>query len=323
MNKKKIYLTLDTETCTLPFIGKMKLTEKEKQAIAISKPIIYDIGWVLSDTKGNVLLEKNFLVEEVFFCSELFDTAYYKNKRPLYIEMYRKNEIEVQKWEYIVNELLLDLQGVTAITAYNACFDFKKALPFTERFFKAFYSDSYEKWLEGEKVSATNILLKNADTKNPNYLNPVFNLRGTNTPIIDLWSVACQRLINNRRYKKFCVENELFTNSLQYFSTSAESVFRYLIQDYNFVEDHTALSDAQIEKEILCKMLKKGKIEPTIVAFPFRELGTIVQYVQECKNSKNQFCEFLTDKLIELWECDKTDDKTIKKLEKMLEKIEK
>jgi hypothetical protein len=320
---KKIYLTLDTETCTLPFIGKMQLTEKEKQAIAISKPIIYDIGWVLSDTKGNVLLEKNFLVEEVFFCSELFDTAYYKNKRPLYIEMYRKNEIEVQKWEYIVNELLMDLQGVTAITAYNACFDFKKAIPFTEKFFKAFYSSNYKKWLEGEKASATNILLKNTDTKNPNYLNPVFNLRGIDIPIIDLWGVACQRLINNRRYKKFCVENELFTNSMQYFSTSAESVFKYLIQNDNFIESHTALSDAQIEKEILCKMLKKGKIEPTIIAFPFRELGTIVQYVQECQKSKNHFREFLTNKLIELWECDKTDEKAIRKLEKMLEKIEK
>ena len=55
--------------------------------------------------------------------------------------------------------------------------------------------------------------------------------------------------------------------------------FQYLNKKYDFVEDHTALSDSEIEADILTRALKKGKVEPTLKAFPFRELGTTYDYV--------------------------------------------
>ena len=58
-----------------------------------------------------------------------------------------------------------------------------------------------------------------------------------------------------------------------YFKTSAETSFQYLMSDKDFIEDHTALSDALIESIILTKGLKKGRVEPNITAFPFRNLG--------------------------------------------------
>ena len=45
--KKNYYLTLDTETCTLPFANELCRNEKQKQTIAIAKPIVYDIGWTI------------------------------------------------------------------------------------------------------------------------------------------------------------------------------------------------------------------------------------------------------------------------------------
>ena len=85
--KKKYFLTLDTETATLPFANEIAKTPKEKQNIAIAKPLVYDIGWVISDRNGNIIKKENFLVQETFFVPSVFNTAYYKDKRPIYMEM--------------------------------------------------------------------------------------------------------------------------------------------------------------------------------------------------------------------------------------------
>jgi hypothetical protein len=53
------------------------------------------------------------------------------------------------------------------------------------------------------------------------------------------------------------------------------------MNQHDFIEQHTALSDAEIESQILTKALKKGKIEPQIKAFPFRELGTTTEYIKK------------------------------------------
>ena len=55
------------------------------------------------------------------------------------------------------------------------------------------------------------------------------------------------------------------------------------MNNYDFIEDHTALSDALIESQILTKALKKGKIEPTLYAFPFRDLGSTIDYAIDTK----------------------------------------
>ena len=60
--KKKYFLTLDTETATLPFANEIAKTPKEKQNIAIAKPLVYDIGWVISDRKGNIIKKENKII---------------------------------------------------------------------------------------------------------------------------------------------------------------------------------------------------------------------------------------------------------------------
>lgn len=275
---KDYYLILDTETATLPYYTGDN--EKTRKGISIAKPLVYDIGWVISDRQGNIIKESNYLIQETFFVSEIFSTAFYKEKRPMYFEKLKSGDIQVAKWLDAITELLEDCKKCKAVAAYNACFDFKKAIPFTDNYITALYFKDFAEYEERQKKSCYAIE-KNGKTnaKNPDYLNPIFKLKGEEFPIIDIWGLACEKLINNDRYKSYCCKNRLFSDSKQYFSTSAETSFQYLTKQHNFIESHTALDDAKIESEILSKALKKGKVEPNIAPFPFRNLGTTYQYV--------------------------------------------
>lgn len=299
--KKKFYLVLDTETATLPFANDLCKDAKSKQKIAIAKPLVYDIGWVIVDRQGNVYKKVNYLVQETFFVPNVFNTAYYCDKRPIYIDLLEKGLIFAKSWNEIIAELLIDLSICDLVTAYNACFDFKKAIPFTERYIYHLYRKDYNKWEKGQYNHCQKLLngMKDDDDKNPDFLKPVFKLRKNEYPMADLWGIACTKLINIDKYRNYCLEHDLLTASAIYFKTSAETSFQYLMSKYDFIEDHTALSDAEIESQILVKALKKGKVEPEIVAFPFRKLGTTYDYVLA---KKKKYIPIVRDKLEEYLE---------------------
>ena len=298
--KKKYYLILDTETATLPFARTIARNEKEKKNIAIAKPLVYDIGWIISDRQGNIIKKENYLVQETFFVPQVFNTAYYRDKRPQYMEMFGKREIEALPWNNIIEILLQDCRNTDFVCAYNAAFDFKKAIPFTEKYIKALYSNYYQKWEDRQIESCKQIVNGYNNAKNEKYLEPIFELRNEDFPIVDLWGLACQRLINNKRYKDYCLKNGLLTQSGLYFKSSAETSFQYLAREYNFIESHTALDDALIETKILAKALQKGKVFPMIGAFPFKELGYTYDYVRENPKYKqvviNKINSYLSEK---------------------------
>lgn len=289
MGKKKWYLVLDTETATLPLADKIAKNAKEKQRIAIAKPLVYDLGYVIVDRNGNTKVSRNFLIQETFFVPNVFDTAYYKSKRPMYMEKLKNGEIEVATWEQAVTTLISDLEEVDIVCAYNATFDFKKAIPFTERYIKALYSDYYNEWEQEQHRKCLAIAKGNDNSKNEKFLKATFELRGREYPVVDLWGLACERLINTKSYKDFCFENKLFTNSGRYFKTSAETVFQYVTGNADFVEEHTALADAQIESEILVKCLRKGKVEPKIKSFPFNFLGKTIDSAETYADYKTLY----------------------------------
>ena len=298
--KKKYYLILDTETATVPFAGTIARNEQEKKNIAIAKPLVYDIGWTISDRQGNIIKKENYLVQETFFFLQVFNTAYYRDKRPQYMEMFGKREIEALPWNNIIEILLQDCRNTDFVCAYNAAFDFKKAIPFTEKYIKALYSNYYQKWEDRQIKSCKQIVNGYNNAKDEKYLEPIFELRNEDFPIVDLWGLACQRLINNKRYKDYCLKNGLLTQSGLYFKSSAETSFQYLAREYNFIESHTALDDALIETKILAKALQKGKVFPMISAFPFRELGYTYDYVRENPKYKqvviNKINSYLSEK---------------------------
>lgn len=279
--KKKYYLTLDTETATLPFANEICKTAKEKQKVAIAKPLVYDLGWTITDRQGNILDSKNYLIAEIFSVPTVFNTAYYKDKKKIYIDLLKSKQIKLVSWNDAIVDLLEDLRKVDLVTAFNACFDFKKAIPFTEKYIENLYSSNYYKWEAEQKKKCLDLLEGKDNSKNEDYLKPYFELRGESFPVADLWGVACERLINIDKYRDYCLKNNLLTDSKIYFKTNAETSFQYLMNKHDFTEDHTALSDALIEAGILTKALKKGKVEPKIEAFPFRQVGLTYKYVQE------------------------------------------
>lgn len=317
--KKKFYLTLDTETATLPFAYEYATTAKQKQNIAIAKPLVYDIGWCISDSKGNILKKENYLIQEIFFVPNVFNTAYYKDKRNIYLNLLAKNEIKVGCWNDVIGILLEDLRKVDIVCAYNATFDFKKAIPFTERYIKALYSNYYNEWEKIQRGYCKDIAKGKNESENPDFLTPSFNLRNEDFPIVDLWGLACNRLINIDRYRNYCLENDLLTNSAQFFKSSAETCFQYLSKQYDFIEEHTALSDSLIEAEILTKAIKKGKINPQIIAFPFRELGTTKDYVL---NKKRKYLEKLIEAYKNYIDSYTGSEKYLKKIMRELETLQ-
>jgi hypothetical protein len=315
MPPKNYYLVLDTETATLPFVS--GYDESIRKKVAIAKPLVYDIGWTVVDTKGNVYKNTNYLVQETFFVPNVFNTAYYKEKRPLYMEKLAQGAISARLWNDIVPELISDASMCKAVCAYNAAFDFKKAIPFTERYIEALYGD-YNDFERRQKFACEKIAAgKKNERKNKGYLNPIFEIRGEQFPIIDIWEVACQKLINIQKYKKYCLENRLWSNSVVYFKTGAETTFQYVMKDYDFVEAHTALNDAEIEAQILAKALHKGHLEPCIGSFSFQHLGTTVDFCE----SNQKYCEELTQALSAYAETLKAGTSYQKKIENLLKKL--
>ena len=315
--KKIIYCVLDTETATLPIAAKWH--ENERKKIAIAKPLVYDIGWTITDRKGNILQKRNYLVQETFFVPQIFNTAYYKDKRPQYIEMYNNGTITALNWNQIVNILLDDLTSfdVSAVAAYNAAFDFKRAIPFTERYIKNLYSDKFQQWEERQNELCEQIVRGEIKPENDKYLESVFIIRGQEFLIIDLWGMACEKLLNTNKYRDYCLENNFLTASGEYFKTSAETTFSYLTQDIDFVESHTALSDAEIETHILQKIAARGKMIPEIPAFCFRQLGTTWEYVKR----KKQYRDTVIDKMSE-YLMDGKESQYAKKIERIVRMLE-
>lgn len=271
-HRRDYYLVLDCETATLPFAEDYA---EAKDKIAIAKPLIYDMGWAVIDKKGTIYRKKHFLTAEVFSVPSVFNTAYYKEKRPLYTEMLRKGEITVKLWNDIVAELEADLAEVVAVGAYNAMFDYKKAITFTERYIKALNED-YADFEHRQRFACERIAEGNSYNNDKKMDTENFILRNKKYPMFDIWGLACKYLLNNDDFRGFCSENGYYTKSGKYYSTTAETCYRYLYGDTAFEEAHTALNDTIIESDIFSKVAKKTKkIDMGIIFFPFKIVGIV------------------------------------------------
>lgn len=200
----------------------MRICILDTETTSLDKPFAYDVGYTIRDTENFSvpLVERSFIVEQVWHNLPLFESAYYKEKRPLYVSAMRSKKAVMDKFGYICQTMKRDFKtlGVAAVFAYNA--------PFDDNVF-AFNCDWYKCY------------------------NPLEEL-----PVIDIRGHAVNFLVDEQ-YKLFCEENNLFTESGNY-STTAESMFRYITKDTAFNEAHTALDDSTIEAEILLETVNRG-----------------------------------------------------------------
>lgn len=276
--RRKYYMILDCETATLPFIKDYPAHMQQK--LSINKPLIYDIGWTIIDGMGRIYAKKNYLITEIFSVPSVFNTAYYKEKRPLYIEKLERGEIVLTDWRSATKELVEDLEAVEAVGAYNAMFDFKKAIPFTDLYIDYLYSSEFEQWMNYQKECCEYILSNGKRESKKGFEGEIFRFRGKEHNLFDLWGLSCEHLLNNDEYRKMCFDNEWKSKSGKYFTTTAETTYRFITQDLDFIESHTALDDAEIESIIFSEISKKvkKKIPMGIAFFPFRIVGRVPDY---------------------------------------------
>ena len=192
----------------------MNICVFDTETTSLDKPFCYNIGYVIVDTVSRMVLEKrDFVVEQVWHNLPLFTSAYYAEKRDLYVAAMRRHETIMDKFGYICRQMARDFKKykVDHAYAYNA--------PFDEKVFN-FNCDWYK------------------------CINP-FDM----VAIHDIRGYAIASLVDDD-YKKFCVENNLFTENGNY-STTAEDMYRYITDNPLYFEEHTALSDSLIEMEIL------------------------------------------------------------------------
>ena len=277
--RRKYYIVLDCETATLP--EAINYDGEERKNIAIAKPLIYDLGWKVIDAQGRTYARKNYLISEIFSVPAIFDTAYYASKRCIYLEKLEKGEIILTDWKTASAELVEDMDACVAVGAYNSMFDFKKAIPFTDLYISKLYSPDFHDWLDYQNKKLPWLAMGHK-SENPNgFDETIFRFRGKEYPLFDLWGLSCRHILNCDEYKNMCLDNDWQTASGKYFKTSAETAFRFFSETLDFEEAHTAIDDAEIESLLfaeICKRTKK-KFEMGIIYFPFRELGTVEDFV--------------------------------------------
>ena len=273
--RRKYYMVLDCETATLPFANKYE--EDSRKNVAIARPLIYDLGWTIIDRNGKVYARKNYLITETFFVPAVFDTAYYKAKRPLYMEKLAKGEIIQATWNEAVHELIEDMEAVESVGAYNAMFDYKKALPFTDLYISKLYSNDYNAWMNTQEHICDSIARSGSTRSNPEFDEMNFVFRGEKYPLFDLWGLTCEHILNCDEYKRMCIDNGWETASGKYFPTNAEKAFAFVADQMDFEEAHTAIEDAEIESFLFATIYRKtkGKFAMGIEFFPFRILGKV------------------------------------------------
>ena len=204
MRKKEWYLIIDTETCN-----------------TIEQPLPYDIGYAICDRYGNIVVERSYMVAEMFIeHKDLMKSAYFAEKIPKYWEDFKNGTREMKTLLNIRKQIHADMKqyNVKKVGAYNMGFD-KRALNNDVRY----CSKSFFRW---------------------------FFPFGTE--YFCIWHMACQTILNTTSYIKFALQNGLVSDK-DNILTSAECCYKFITKDIDFIEEHTGLEDVRIEVEILAE----------------------------------------------------------------------
>lgn len=192
----------------------MKICVFDTETTSLEKPFCYNIGYVIYDTDmQKILLSRSYVVEQIWHNLPLFSTAYYAEKRPIYVTEMRAHTTVMNKFGYICQQMIRDFTAyeVEIAYAYNSPFD-EKVFNFNCDWFKC--------------------------------VNPFDNI-----PIKDIRGFAHEFIVDNL-FCDWCDTHGYYTDSGNY-STTAEVVYRYISSNLEFDEAHTALDDSKIELDIL------------------------------------------------------------------------
>lgn len=196
----------------------------------------YDVAWILVDREGNIIERFNGLTAEVLTNPTLRylvkRDSFSKRKAAFYLD---DAPAQIIPFEDIMNytcDVIADYDAI--VVAYNAGFDVKVL-------------NDYATILFGEQFFAEN------------------------TVVWDLWNMALNTICDSSNYVRWCIDAGFITEKGN-ISCSAEAVYSYLSHEQDFEEDHTALSDCEIEAKILQAVFsRKQKLETAFCSPVFRQ----------------------------------------------------
>jgi hypothetical protein len=221
VDKRKHYLIgLDTETCNGIMVD---------DKLDLSQSLVYDIGWAVTDRKGNIYETKSFVIYEIFVgMKDVMSSAYYAEKIPRYWEDIKNGQRKLVSFYTMRNELLNDMAkyNCNTVFAHNAGFDLR-ALNTTERYIT---KSKYR------------------------FFFPY------GTIIWDTLKMSNDTIVKQKSYTKFCDNNDYKTKHKPPRNrATAEILYRYITGNNDFSESHTGLEDVLIETEILAHCFRQHK----------------------------------------------------------------
>lgn len=192
-----------------------------------SHPLVHDVGFVIIDKNFTILHKDRVLVKELHVCAKwLLNSSSFYSEHSKDYETARKTE-KIMPWneisKYMAN--MVHKYHVGTIAAYNLQFDYK-ALKYTDDFF------------------------------NDHHFSKVLDEKSKYK--LCIYHLACETILKTDEYHTFAKAHNLISEKGNY-KTNAESAYKYITNDENYIEKHTALSDAEDEMVILRYIVKNVK----------------------------------------------------------------
>lgn len=204
----------------------------DTEGVTVGKPdkknlgataLFYDFGFVVANRDGETLDKFSFVNTDVFNDYGVMQSAYYAEKLPQYHAGIGESWIPASTLEiwHTFSKCVVEY-GVRDIWAYNANYD-NASVNYTisrkSNGFRRYFAPYGCKWR-------------------------------------DIWDYAGSTICNTSKYVKWCRDNGLIS-AVGNPSTSADTVGKYLRGDMEYIEQHTALSDAEDELTILLAAMRR------------------------------------------------------------------
>lgn len=196
----------------------------------------FDIGYLVYDNRNNKELKSGTCLVRKFINNKyIMLSSWSANK---YYSHYKK----------IMNEKNVKVESVKVISDY-----FTKLIKKYDIKYMVAHNGTFD-------IRVLKKLFKEHNVKNP----------FENLDLIDTMEMSFKTISTTKKYEKFCLENKditkkvnekieskFITNSNRV-RTTAESIYSFIEQNTNFLENHTGLEDIKIELEIFkyCKNRK-------------------------------------------------------------------
>ena len=201
--------------------------DKDFEGVDPNNMWVYDVGYAIVDKRGKVYKKRSFINADIFLNEKLLmNSSYYANKIPQYWEDIKSGKRVLTSFYNIRKTLLEDIAEfeVEEIYAYNMRFDYL-SLNNTERWLT---KSQYRYFLTKDLV------------------------------ICDIMKMARDVIAPMPTYKRFCEEHGYMTKNNRV-QLKAETVYKFITKDLDFIESHTGLEDVMIEKEILAYCYRQHK----------------------------------------------------------------